>query len=61
MKYSIGAVFWQEWRGTWAVCGHKKSQMTNQDVYVYNLNPNRTEVIGNIFDNLDLLEQEVCL
>lgn len=30
-------------------------EMTNQDVYVYNLNPNRTEVIGNIFDNLDLL------
>ena len=55
VKYSIGAVFWQEWRGTWAVCGHEKSQMTNQDIYVYNRNPNRTEVIGNIFDNLDLL------
>lgn len=56
IKYCIGAVFWQDWRGTWAVCGKGKSRMTNQDVYVCNRNPNRTEVIGNIFDNPELLK-----
>lgn len=58
IKYSVGAVFWQEWRGSWAVCGNGKSRMTNQDVFKYCRNPNRTEVIGNIFDNPELLEQE---
>lgn len=56
IKYYIGAVFWQDWRGTWAVCGKGKSRSTNQDVYVCNRNPNRTEVIGNIFDNPELLK-----
>lgn len=58
IRYSIGAVFWQKWRGCWAVCGKGKSRMTNQDVFTYCRNPNRTEVIGNIFDNKELLEQE---
>ena len=58
IKYSVGAVFWQEWRGSWAVCGNGKSRMTNQDVFTYCRNPNRTEVIGNIFDNPELLKQE---
>lgn len=56
IKYRVGAVFWQEWRGSWAVCGNGKSRMTNQDVFTYCRNPNRTEVIGNIFDNPELLE-----
>ena len=34
------------------------ARMTNQDVFKYCRNPNRTEVIGNIFDNPELLEQE---
>ena len=55
IKYSVGAVFWQEWRGSWAVCGHGTSRMINQDVFTYCRNPNRTEVIGNIFDNTELL------
>lgn len=55
IKYSVGAVFWQEWRGAWAVCGHGTSRMINQDVFTYCRNPNRTEVIGNIFDNTELL------
>lgn len=58
IKYSVGSVFWQEWRGCWAVCGKGKSRMTNQDVFTYCRNPNRTEVIGNIFDDQELMEQE---
>lgn len=56
IKYYIGAVFWQEWRGTWSVCSKGKNRGCNQDIYVYSRNPNRTEVIGNIFDNPELLE-----
>lgn len=58
IKYSVGVVFWQEWRGAWAVCGHGTSRMTNQNVFTYCRNPNRTEVIGNIFDNPELLEED---
>ena len=56
IKYRVGAVFWSEWRGSWAVCGRGNKKCTNNDVFKYNRNPNRTEVIGNIFDNVDLLE-----
>lgn len=58
IKYSVGAVFWSEWRGSWAVCGRGNEKCTNNDVFKYNRNPNRTEVIGNIFDNPELLEVE---
>lgn len=56
IKYRAGAVFWSEWRGSWAVCGRGNKKCTNNDVFKYNRNPNRTEVIGNIFDNPELLE-----
>ena len=56
IKYRVGAVFWSEWRGSWAVCGRGNKKCTNNDVFKYNRNPNRAEVIGNIFDNADLLE-----
>ena len=56
IKYRVGAVFWSEWRGSWAVCGRGNKKCTNNDVFKYNRNPNRTEVIGNIFDNPALLE-----
>lgn len=58
IKYRAGAVFWSEWRGSWAVCGRGNKKCTNNDVFKYNRNPNRTEVIGNIFDNPELLEAE---
>lgn len=58
IKYRVGAVFWSEWRGSWAVCGRGNKKCTNNDVFRYNRNPNRTEVIGNIFDNPELLEVE---
>lgn len=56
IKYRAGAVFWSEWRGSWAVCGRGNKKCTNNDVFKYNRNPNRTKVIGNIFDNPELLE-----
>lgn len=56
IKYYIGEVFWSDWRASWAVCGNGKSICFNQDVFKYNRNPNRTEVIGNVFDNPELLE-----
>ena len=58
IKYRVGAVFWSEWRGSWAVCGRGNKKYTNNDVFKYNRNPNRAEVIGNIFDNPELLEVE---
>lgn len=58
IKYRVGAVFWSEWRGSWAVCGRGNKKCTNNDVFKYNRNPNRAEVIGNIFDNPELLEVE---
>lgn len=58
IKYRAGAVFWSEWRGSWAVCGRGNKKCTNNDVFKYNRNPNRTEVNGNIFDNPELLEME---
>ena len=57
VKYRVGAVFWSEWRGSWAVCGRGKKKCINNDVFKYNRNPNRTEVIGNVFDNPELLEE----
>ena len=58
VKYRVGAVFWSEWRGSWAVCGRGKKKCINNDVFKYNRNPKRTEVIGNVFDNPELLEVE---
>ena len=56
IKYRVGAVFWSEWRGSWAVCGRGNKKCTNNDGLKYNRNPNRAEVIGNIFDNPEVLE-----
>ena len=58
IKYRVGAVFWSEWRGSWAVCGRGNKKCTNNDVFKYNRNPNRVEVCGNIFDDADLLVVE---
>ena len=52
----IGRVFFQDWRASFAVAeGRNGSDMCNQDLFNYVRNGNRTEVIGNIYDNPDLI------
>ena len=52
----VGRVFFQDWRASFAVAeGRNGSDMCNQDLFNYVRNGNRTEVIGNIYDNPDLI------
>lgn len=52
-KVRISKVFWSDWRASWAV--GKKS--CNNDLFRYARNGNTVEVIGNIYENPELLEQ----
>ena len=57
-KKRIGRVFFQDWRASFALAeGRNGSDMCNQDLFHYVRNGNRTEVIGNIFDNPELLKE----
>ena len=59
LKERISSVFWSEWRGSWAVyADERKSKGMNNDLFKYVRNGNTVETIGNIFDNVDLLEVE---
>ena len=49
----IAPVYWQEFRGCWAV---KESKYCNNDLFTYIQNGNVVEVIGNIYENSELLE-----
>lgn len=53
-KVRISKVFWSDWRVSWAI--GKKS--CNNDLFRYVRNGNTVEVIGNIYENPDLLEAE---
>ncbi len=56
-KRRIGRVYFQEFRSCFAVAeGKNGSDMINQDLFKYVQNGNRVEVIGNIFDNPELME-----
>ncbi|MDT2635091.1 YopX family protein [Enterococcus dongliensis] len=50
-KVRISKVFWSDWRASWAV--GKKS--CNNDLFRYARNGNTVEVIGNIYENPELL------
>ena len=56
-KKRIGRVFFQDFRASFAVAeGRNGSDMLNQDLYKYVRGGNRTKVIGNVFDNPELLK-----
>ena len=53
----IGRVFWQNFRANFSIAmGRAGSSSINDDLWKYVQNGNRVEVIGNIYDNPELLE-----
>ena len=53
----IGKVFFSDFRVSWSIAmGRNGSKSINNDLFKYVQNGNRVEVIGNIFDNPELLE-----
>ena len=58
-KKRLGKVFYKDFRITFAIgMGKNGSGSLNVDLWKYVQNGNRVEVIGNIFDNPELLESE---
>lgn len=58
-KKRFGKVFYQGFRSTFAIgMGRNESRSINDDLWKYVQNGNRVEVIGNIFDNPELLQEE---
>lgn len=56
-KKRFGKVFYQGFRSTFAIgMGRNGSRSINDDLWKYVQNGNRVEVIGNVFDNPELLE-----
>ena len=56
-KKRIGKVFFSDFRASWSITmGKNGSKSLNNDLWKYVQNGNRVEVIGNIFDNPELLE-----
>lgn len=56
-KKRFGKVFYQGFRSTFAIgMGRNGSSSINDDLWKYVQNGNRVEVIGNVFDNTELLE-----
>lgn len=54
-KVRISKVFWSDWRASWAV--GKKS--CNNDLFRYARNGNTVEVIGNIYEQSELLSSGI--
>ena len=58
IKKRIGKVFFSDFRASWSIAmGRKGSKCLNNDLFKYVQNGNRVEIIGNIFDNRELLEE----
>ena len=58
-KKRLGKVFYKGFRTTFAIgMGKNGSDSINDDLWKYVQNGNRVEVVGNIFDNPELLESE---
>ena len=53
----IGRIFFSDFRASFSVtAGRNGSDMVNNDLFRYVQNGNRVEVIGNVYDNPELLE-----
>ncbi len=58
-KKRLGKIFFSDFRGSWSIAiGRKGNKMVNNDLFIYVQNGNRVEVIGNIFDNGEMLGVE---
>lgn len=58
LKERVSSVFWSEFRGSWSVyADERKGKGMNNDLFKYVRNGNTVEVIGNIYENYELLEQ----
>ena len=58
IKKRIGKVFFSDFRASWSIAmGRNGSKCLNNDLFNYVQNGNRVEIIGNIFDNPELLEE----
>ena len=58
VKKRIGRIFFQGFRASFAVAeGRNGKEYLNQDLFHYVQNGNRVEVIGNIWDNPELLKE----
>lgn len=58
-KKRVGKVFYSDFRATFAIgMGKNGSKSLNDDLWKYVQNGNRVEVIGNIFDNPELLKAQ---
>ena len=56
-KKRIGKVFFSDFRASWSIAmGKNGSKSLNNDLWKYVQNGNRVEIVGNIFDNPELLE-----
>ena len=57
-KKRLGKVFYKDFRTTFAIgMGESGSGSLNDDLWKYVQNGNRVEVIGNIFDNPELIKK----
>lgn len=58
VKKRIGRIFFRSFRASFAVAeGRNGEDHINQDLFRYVQNGNRVEVIGNIYDNPELLKE----
>ena len=58
IKKRIGKIFFSDFRASWSIAmGKKGSDEINNDLFKYVQNGNRVEVIGNIFDNPELINK----
>lgn len=56
-KKRVGKIFFSDFRASFSVAmGRNGNKAINNDLFKYVQNGNRVEVIGNIFDNPELLE-----